>query len=605
MAPIRFRYVPLLAFLATLNFDPTSSNAEAPRFLFGTAAQLPGPVNSGDVDVWNMVTTDGLQMYLTSKQIGGTYDIYVAERANIDEPFGEPKTVANVNSPSSDIGPSLSSNGLELYFWSYFPDRISHVWLATRPDTSAEFGEPSLVEEVNSTWANTSGPSLSGDGLSLYFYAEDAAHIDNGDIFVSTRASLTDPWGPGEDVGAGINRNGWDFAPRVSADGLSLFFTAYNRAGQRTSSDDYDTYVSTRNSTSDPWGAAVNLGNSINGPQDEQFAILDAIHATLYFTRSPYDQVETASKIWSAPVLPFEGISVLGNGGTYAQDFAALGPDASADTPLPAGWTFTANDIIFNNATTDEFPASRRSYAGVYNGGSNGDPDRALVTAVSLVEGGELDFRAVVEDAPVQALRLGFDLEAWQVFGGVNQAEAAFHIVLEADAGDGFSQVADLGMVTTGPLTQPPTGSLVDGNDPTYRVNYDSGPRDVDVPQDATLRLRWISTEASRRTVVFGLDNVSLRFAAPGDANIDGVFNSTDLIDVLANGEYEDTVVSNSTWSEGDWNNDHEFDSGDLVSALATGGYEQGPRPAVAAVPEPSNCGLMLLGAMAVLRRRR
>ena len=250
---------------------------------------------------------------------------------------------------------------------------------------------------------------------------------------------------------------------------------------------------------------------------------------------------------------------------------------------MPAGWTFTANDIIFNNATTDKFPASRRNYAGVYNGGVNGDSDRALVTDVSLEEGGELDFRAVVADAPVQALRLGFDLEAWQVLVGANQAEAAFHVVLEADTGDGFSQVADLGMVTTGPtLTRPSTGSLVDGNDPTYRVTYDSGPLDVDVPQDATLRVRWISTDAARRTVVFGLDNVSLRFAAPGDANIDGGFNSTDLVEVLANGEYEDTVVSNSTWSEGDWNNDLEFDSADLVAAwprVATKPLPQTRRP--------------------------
>ena len=449
-------YTTLVFVFAALTAQQYSLGADAPRFLFGAAAPLPEPVNSGDVDAWNMVTTDGLQIYLTSQQIGGNYDIYVAERANIDEPFGEPKTVANVNSPMSDIGPSLSSNGLELYFWSYFPDRISHVWLATRPDTSAEFGEPSLVEEVNSTWANTSGPSLSGDGLSLYYYAEDEAHIDNGDIFVSTRASLSDPWGPAEDVGAGINTDGWDFAPRVSADGLSLFLTTYSRAGLRGG---YDQYVSTRNSTSDPWGAAVNLGNAVNGTQDEQFAVLDADHATLYLTRAPYDQVETASKIWSAPVLPFEGISVLGSGGTYAQDFAALGPDASADTPLPAGWTFTANDIVFNNATTAKFPASRRNYAGVYNGGSTDDADRALVTDVSLEEGGELDFRAVVADAPVQALRLGFDLEAWQLFVGANQAEAAFHVVLEADAGDGFSQVADLGMVTTGPtLTRPLDG---------------------------------------------------------------------------------------------------------------------------------------------------
>ena len=189
---------------------------------------------------------------------------------------------------------------------------------------------------------------------------------------------------------------------------------------------------------------------------------------------------------------------------------------------------------------------------------------------------------------------------------GTNLGEATFHVVLEADSGNGFQQVADLGEFGTGKtLARRSTGSRVDGNDPAYRRSFDTGPIDVGlIPAGATLRTRWIGTEGSRN-VVFGLDNVSLRFAAPGDANIDGVFNSTDLIDVLANGEYEDTVVSNSTWSEGDWNNDLEFDSGDLVAALATGGYETAAANA-AAVPEPTGGVLLVVGALiGVLGRSR
>jgi hypothetical protein len=83
-----------------------------------------------------------------------------------------------------------------------------------------------------------------------------------------------------------------------------------------------------------------------------------------------------------------------------------------------------------------------------------------------------------------------------------------------------------------------------------------------------------------------------------GDADLDGEFNSTDLVQVLAAGEYEDTVTVNSTWATGDWNGDGEFDTSDLVSALAAGGYEAGPRPvaAVAAVPEPTGGAAILLG---------
>jgi hypothetical protein len=68
-----------------------------------------------------------------------------------------------------------------------------------------------------------------------------------------------------------------------------------------------------------------------------------------------------------------------------------------------------------------------------------------------------------------------------------------------------------------------------------------------------------------------------------GDADLDGQFNTHDLVLVFQRGEYEDGVAANSGWSDGDWNGDGEFGSDDLVTALQGGGYQNGPR-AVAAV---------------------
>jgi hypothetical protein len=58
-----------------------------------------------------------------------------------------------------------------------------------------------------------------------------------------------------------------------------------------------------------------------------------------------------------------------------------------------------------------------------------------------------------------------------------------------------------------------------------------------------------------------------------GDANLDRVFDSKDLIMIFQVGEYEDGIARNSTWSEGDWNGDGDFDSSDLVSAFQSGWY--------------------------------
>ena len=61
-----------------------------------------------------------------------------------------------------------------------------------------------------------------------------------------------------------------------------------------------------------------------------------------------------------------------------------------------------------------------------------------------------------------------------------------------------------------------------------------------------------------------------------GDANLDGEFNSGDLVAVFQAGEYEDVEEYNSGWATGDWNGDGVFDSSDLVVAFQDGGYEKG-----------------------------
>jgi hypothetical protein len=593
------------------------ASADSPRYLFGTPQPVAGISALGEGEDAPSLSYDGRDFYFSSNSGRGVLvnDLYVAHRDSKGSRFGTPVPLDSLNTDRIERDPTISSDGLTLYYLAGdVADNANfsgEIWTATRTSRDQPFGNPTLLFAPPPGWGYYR-PSVSSDGRSLYLQFEDLLRWSS-DVYVARRESEAQPWGEPETVKELTDPNRWQGRPFISADNLTLFFYDSGFNGSLTNQrGNGDLGMLVRPSVNTPWSAPVNLGNTINSVNDyEDISMLSADGQTFYFSRYYFSAPDwwNSAEILQASVLPFDAVDVNGSGGTYSQDFNSLVVDGSADTALPAGWTFTANDIVFNNATTDSFSTTAKQYTGVYNAGTDGATDRTLVTDVTRNETGELDFRTLVTDSPLQALRLGFDIEAWQLRRGLgaNLGEAAFHVVLEADSGNGFQQVADLGEFSTGKtLARPATGNLVDGNDPAYSRSFDTGPVDVgDVPAGATLRARWIGTEGSRN-VVFGLDNVSLRFAAPGDAKIDGLFNSLDLLQVLQNGEYNDVIVGNSTWAEGDWNNDGEFDSLDLVAALQGGGSGQA-LAVMALVPEPSSAllGLIALGALLAARRLR
>jgi hypothetical protein len=88
-----------------------------------------------------------------------------------------------------------------------------------------------------------------------------------------------------------------------------------------------------------------------------------------------------------------------------------------------------------------------------------------------------------------------------------------------------------------------------------------------------------------------------------GDADLNGQFDSHDLVAVAQAGKFESDAPA--VWSEGDWLGDGRFTSSDIVAALQEGGYDTGPRPAVATVPELSTVWQLLIVAPILLRLSR
>ncbi len=84
-----------------------------------------------------------------------------------------------------------------------------------------------------------------------------------------------------------------------------------------------------------------------------------------------------------------------------------------------------------------------------------------------------------------------------------------------------------------------------------------------------------------------------------GDSNLDGIFNSTDLINVFQVGEYEDGVPLNSTWADGDWDGDGDFTTRDMILAFQQGDYVAAAQSAGESSPAESLVTAELASAIA------
>jgi Tol biopolymer transport system component len=213
--------------------------------------------------------------------------LVVSGGARADFRFGVPRNLGPVvNSTTSDGSPCPSADGLSLYFDSLRPGGQGDwdIWVTTRAP-GGDWGKPvPLPPPVNSPYAD-SGPSLSADGLSLYFGSDRPGSYGSYDLWVTTRKSKDAPWGPPMNLGPKVNGPYYDNHPSISADGLSLYFDSSRPGGQG-----YDVWVTTRKTTQHAWGTPVNLGPAVNTGGIELSPSTSSGDLVLFFDRRIVDR---------------------------------------------------------------------------------------------------------------------------------------------------------------------------------------------------------------------------------------------------------------------------------------------------------------------------
>jgi Tol biopolymer transport system component len=128
---------------------------------------------------------------------------------------------------------------------------------------------------------------------SAWLYFSSTGYDANMDLDVSTRSPHA-TFGPPAKI-VELSTAADDRMPNVSRDGLTMVFVS-NRTDLPGAVGGLDVYISTRNSTTDPWSTPVNLGPNVNTVEAESRPSLSADGQRLYFGRLGDIWVATRSR---------------------------------------------------------------------------------------------------------------------------------------------------------------------------------------------------------------------------------------------------------------------------------------------------------------------
>ena len=204
-------------------------------------------------------------------------------------PFNSKNLGSNINSPDDEYWPSLTVDGKMIIFTRllgagslngksrttaqedfYFSQLDSNKWQPSEP-----------LSSINTAY-NEGAQSISSDGKLLFFTAcsrEDG--IGSCDIYFSRNKNGA--WSVPQNVGEPVNSMAWESQPSISANGESLFFVS-SRKGGKGGMDIWKCNLLGFSYEGTPvWTKAVNMGDSVNTPGNENSPFIHPDNKTLYF----------------------------------------------------------------------------------------------------------------------------------------------------------------------------------------------------------------------------------------------------------------------------------------------------------------------------------
>jgi Tol biopolymer transport system component len=219
------------------NFDLYMATRSSTNEGFGTPVRLPEPVNSSANDACATIA-NGHRLYFSSDRDDPSYDIYVS------------KLGPNGWSEPENLGPNINTPGWLDEAAAFYEDGGDQVMLFSSRQAggsgdgniyqSVNGGPKSLVAGGPNSSASDNRPSVTRDGLTIFFDSTRSGGLGGPDLYYATRSSTSEPFGPAIHL-AGLSSSVFDARATISKDGSFLTFASQRPGGESAAPDMYYT----------------------------------------------------------------------------------------------------------------------------------------------------------------------------------------------------------------------------------------------------------------------------------------------------------------------------------------------------------------------------
>ena len=169
---------------------------------WGAPERVPPPVSSTFFDITPTISLDGLALYFGSNRPGPFSppwpDLWVSHRASVNHPWGPAVNLGpGINTPLFEGSIDISPDQRTVFFAAVTPDFVFDIFMAWRSSSDELFGpRVRLTPPINSE-GHDYGPALTPDGHTMFFSSGTDNPFAPGAInylYVSERQNDRAPW---------------------------------------------------------------------------------------------------------------------------------------------------------------------------------------------------------------------------------------------------------------------------------------------------------------------------------------------------------------------------------------------------------------------------